>query len=142
MGRTRTPNSVLKSRGSKKVRDEIEPSSGKVIPTRNLSPHALIAWDHICAELEILGVLSPAYAHTITMAADSMGKSRVASEDIDTRGQISITERGETKNPSCTFMATMDAASHKFLSSLGLTPTTIGRLVGVQKEEANEFADL
>jgi P27 family predicted phage terminase small subunit len=142
MGRRKTPNAVLEKRGSKKTREEIAPPEGEVIPTRSLSPQARKAWDRVCAELKILGVLSPAYAEVITMAACSLGNAEVASDDINERGQISITERGETKNPSCTMLATMDAAAHRYLSSLGLTPTTIGNLIGRKKEESNPFADL
>lgn len=141
MARKPTPNNVLKNRGSRRVRDEIEPSSGDVTPTRELSQEAKRAWDRICAELDAIGVLSPAYADLITMAASNLGVAEVAARDLDQRGHISITERGETKNPSFTVLATAEAAAHKLLSSLGLTPTTIGKLGVGKKENDNEFAE-
>ena len=142
MGRTRTLNSVLKSRGSKKVRDEIDVKIGDVSPTYELAPEGLAAWERICREMDKLGVLSPTYADFMTIAAGAVGDIEIASRDLVARGHISITERGETKNPSFTIKTSAQTVAHRYLTALGLTPTSIGKLVGVQKEEANEFADL
>ena len=142
MGRTRTLNSVLKSRGSKKVRDEIEAVTGEVAPTYDLSPEGAAAWNRICGEMDKLGVLSPTYADFMTIAAGAVGDIEIASRDLVARGHISVTERGETKNPSFTIKTSAQTVAHRYLTALGLTPTSIGKLVGVSKEEANEFADL
>lgn len=142
MGRKATPNAVLKRRGSKKVRDEIEPPTGQVAPTFALSPEGLKAWQRVCHELDKLGILSPTYADAITIAAGAIGNIEIASVDLQARGHISITERGETKNPSFTILTSSQATAHRYLTSLGLTPTSIGKLTGIEKDEPNEFADL
>lgn len=142
MGRNRTPNSVLKKRGSKKVRDEINAETGKVTPTYDLSPEGAAAWNRICRDMEKLGVLKPAFSDFITIAAGAVGDIEIASRDLVARGHISVTERGETKNPSFTIKTSAQTVAHRYLSALGLTPTSIGKLVGIQNEETNEFADL
>jgi len=142
MGRTRTLNSVLKSAGSKKVRDEIEPETGEVSPTYDLSAEGASAWNRICRELEKLGVLKPAFADFITIAAGAVGDIEIASRDLVARGHISLTERGETKNPSFTIKTSAQTVAHRYLTALGLTPTSIGKFTGLKSEEANEFADL
>lgn len=138
----KTPNEILKRRGSKKTRDEIEASTGDVIPTFPLPPEGRAAWDRIAAELEKLGLLSPTYADSITIAAGAIGNIEIASLDLAKRGHISITERGETKNPSFTILTSSQQIAHRYLSALGLTPTTIGKLVMSEKEESNPFADI
>jgi P27 family predicted phage terminase small subunit len=142
MARPRTPNKVLEARNSKHVRDEIEPEAGEVQPTYTLSAEGKQAWDRLCIELEKLGVLVPAYADFITIAAGAIGDIEIASRDLIERGHISITERGEAKNPSFTIKNASQTTAHKYLSALGLTPTTIGKLIGVKKEEENEFETL
>lgn len=143
MGRNATPNAILKKRGSGKIREnEPEPSTGKVLPTMDLSPQGKKAWDRICIELENLGVMSPTWADTITIAAGAIGDIEIASDDLIARGHISITERGETKNPSFTIKTTAQTIAHKYLSSLGMSPTSIGKLVGTKKEEVNPFDEL
>jgi P27 family predicted phage terminase small subunit len=142
MARPKTPNSILKSKGSKKVRDEIEPEIGTIEPTYDLSPEGKKAWDRICVEMDKLGILSPAYADFVTIAAGAVGDIEIASRDLIERGHISITERGETKNPSFTIKTSAQTIAHKYLSALGLTPTTIGKLVKPNGDDGNEFADL
>jgi P27 family predicted phage terminase small subunit len=142
MGKPKTPNSILKSRGSNYVRDEIEPETGAIEPTYDLSPEGKKAWDRICVEMEKLGILSPAYADFVTIAAGAVGDIEIASRDLVERGHISITERGETKNPSFTIKTSAQTIAHKYLSALGLTPTTIGKLVKPSGDDGNEFADL
>lgn len=142
MGRTKTPNAILKTRASKNVRDEIEPETGKVVPTYDLTPEGKKAWDRICTEMEKLNILSPAYADFVTIAAGAVGDIEIASRDLIQRGHISITERGETKNPSFTIKTSAQTVAHRYLSALGLTPTTIGKLVGSKEMEDNEFASL
>ena len=92
--------------------------------------------------MDKLGILSPTYADSITIAAGAIGNIEIASRDLIERGHISVTERGETKNPSFTILTSSQGTAHKYLSLLGLTPTTIGKLVAVTKEEENEFAGL
>ena len=143
MGRNQTPNSVLLKRGSAKSRaNEPEPKDGAVVPTRLLSPLAMKSWDRICSELEHIGVLKPIYADLITIAADALADIEIASNDLTERGQISITERGETKNPSFTIKTTAQGVAFKYLSALGMSPTSIGKIAGVQKEESNPFLEL
>ncbi len=143
MGRNATPNAILKKRGSRKIRkNEPEPSVGKVMPTMDLSPQGKKAWDRICGEMENLGVMSPTWADFITIAADAIGDIEIAADDLISRGHISITERGETKNPSFTIKTTAQTIAHKYLSSLGLSPSAIGKLVGAKKEESNPFENL
>jgi len=141
MGRRATPNTVLKKRGSKNTRDEIEPESGPVMPTYPLSEEGQRAWDRLCGELEKLGVLVPAYADSITIAAGAIGDIEIASRDLSERGHISLTERGETKNPSFTIKTSAQTIAHRYLTALGLTPTTIGKLTGAKKEETNPFLE-
>ena len=139
----RTPNEVLKRRGSKKVRDEVEAATGKTQPTHDLTPEGLAAFDRICAELEKIGVLSPTYADFVTIAAGAIGDIEIATRDLKERGHISITERGETKNPSFTIKTSAQTVAHKYLVALGLTPTSIGKLVGSKKDEdENPFETL
>ena len=142
MGRRNTPNAILKRRGSTVVRNEIEPDSGMVVPTFDLTPEGLQAWHRICAEMDKLGILSPTYADFVTIAAGAVGDIEIASRDLATRGHISITERGETKNPSFTIKTSAQQVAHRYLSALGLTPTSIGKLIGATKEEENEFEGL
>jgi P27 family predicted phage terminase small subunit len=143
MARPKTPNAVLKKRGSKRIRhDEPEASEGEVMPTMELTPEGQKAWDRICAELVGIGVMSPTFAEIITQAADSLGDIEIANRDLHERGRISITERGETKNPSWTIKCSAKADAFRYLTALGLSPTAIGKLTATKKEEANEFADL
>jgi len=89
--------------------------------------------------ITLIGLLSPTYAEVITIAADAIGDIEIAGADLLERGHISITERGEIKNPSWTIKLGAQTIAYKYLCSLGLTPTTIGKLTGVKKEEVNEF---
>lgn len=142
MARNKTPNAVLKKSGSKHYReDEPEQSQGEVVPTRKLGSEAQRAFERLCNELEEIGVLSPTYAEIITIAADAIGDIEIASADLMKRGHISFTERGETKNPSWTIKTSAQTTAHKYLCSLGLSPTTIGKLVGSKGEEENEFLE-
>jgi P27 family predicted phage terminase small subunit len=142
MARLNAPNAVLKKRGSTRYRDdEREQSEGEVIPTRPLGVEAGKAFLRLCNELDAIGVLSPTYAEIITIAADAIGDIEIASADLMDRGQISITERGEVKNPSWTIKTAAQTTAHKYLCSLGLSPTTIGKLTGAKKEEVNEFEE-
>ena len=129
MARPATPNAILEKRGSKKTRDEIAPASGEVEPTYSLGDEAQRAWDRIAAVMRDLGILSPTWAETMTIAAGAIGDIEIASKDLNERGHISITERGETKNPSFTIKTSAQQTAHRYLSALGLTPTTIKNLV-------------
>ena len=137
-----TPNGILKARGSKKSRDEIEPVAGEVFPTYELGPEAQRAWDRLVRVMDDLGILSPSWAETMTIAAGAIGDIEIASKDLTERGHISITERGETKNPSFTIKTSAQQTAHRYLSALGLTPTTIKNLVKPDAHERNEFAEL
>jgi P27 family predicted phage terminase small subunit len=138
-----TPNAILKKRGSKKSRaNEPDAATGKVVPTMPLSDEAGRAFERVCEQLDSIGVLSPTYAETITQAANALGDIEIASRDLDMRGHISVTERGETKNPSWTIKVSAQATAHKYLMALGLSPTTIGKLAGQKKEEENPFKAL
>lgn len=142
MARTKTPNAILKKRGSAKVRkDEPDARDGKVKPTMDLTPEGMKAWGRICFELEAIGVMSPTFAEVITQAADSLGDIEIASRDLRERGHISVTERGEVKNPSWTMKCSAKADAFRYLSALGLSPTAIGKLVGAKKPEENPFAE-
>jgi P27 family predicted phage terminase small subunit len=141
MGRHKTPNAVLAKRGSKKTRREIEAAAGDVAPVFELRPEGRRAWIRIAAQMEIMGTLSPAFAEAITIAAGAIGNIEVATQDLQTRGHIAITERGETKNPSFTILTSSQQIAHRYLSSLGLTPTTIGNLIGRKKDESNPFEE-
>jgi P27 family predicted phage terminase small subunit len=140
-GSIKTPNAILIARGSKKVRDEIEPEKGEVFPTHELSPEGQKAWGRIVNEMDKLGILSPAYAEFMTIAAGACGDIEIATKDLNQRGFISITERGETKNPSFTIKTSAQGVAHKYLTAIGLTPTAIGKLVPPKKNEESEFAE-
>lgn len=142
MPRPATPNAILKNRGSKKARNEIETPTGDVVPTYPLCDEAQRAWDRIEKVMADLGILSPTWAETMTIAAGAIGDIEIASRDLNERGHISITERGETKNPSFTIKTSAQQTAHRFLSALGLTPTTIKNLVKPEEEESNPFATL
>jgi len=143
MGRHKTPNVVLKSRGSNKTRqNEPDAATGKVVPTMPLGAEAERAFKRVCQQLDGIGVLSPTYAETITQAAHALGDIEIASRDLDQRGHISITERGEIKNPSWTIKTSAQATAHKYLMSLGLSPTAIGKLTGTKPDDENPFKDL
>lgn len=115
---------------------------GDVSPTMELGSEATAAWNRICAVLKDMGILSPAYAEFITIAADLIGDAHIASKDLRERGQISITERGETKNPSFTIKSTALANAYRYLTALGLSPTAIKNVTIGGDEEANPFASL
>ena len=142
MAGRKTPNEVLKRRGSKKTRDEIEAPAGEVMPVYDLAPEAMRAFRRIAGQLDAIGQLRPAFADSITIAAGAIGNIEIASRDLNERGHISITERGETKNPSFTILTSSQQIAHRYLSSMGLTPTTIGNLIGSHSEESNPIADL
>ena len=142
MGRLKTPNAVLAKRASKHKRDEVAPASGNVHPVFELPPEAERAWNRIFSVMLEMGILSPAFADSMTIAAGAIGDIEIASRDLTERGHISITERGETKNPSFTIKTSAQQIAHRYLSSLGLTPTSIGNLIGKKQEESNPFADL
>jgi P27 family predicted phage terminase small subunit len=137
-----TPNAILKKRGSKKSRDEIEVVAGEVFPTYELGPEAQRAWDRLVRVMDDLGILSPSWSETMTIAAGAIGDIEIAAKDLNERGHISITERGETKNPSFTIKTSAQQTAHRYLSALGLTPTTIKNLVKPDKKGSNPFMDL
>lgn len=142
MAGIKTPNAILKKRGSKRVRaDEPEARDGEVVPTMELGPEGKQAFDRLSIELEGIGQLKPSFAEMITLAADALGDIEIASADLRKRGHISITERGETKNPSWTIKTSAQSIAFRLLTGLGLSPTAIGKLSGVKKEELNEFAE-
>lgn len=143
MARHQTPNPLLAARGSKRTRpDEIAPAKGKVSPTYPLSPEGDRAWQRIYAMMKKLGTLSPTYAELMTITAGAIGDVEIASADLVARGHISITERGETKNPSFTIKTSAQGIANRGLAALGLTPTTIGKIPSGKKEEDNPFANL
>ena len=136
----RTPNAILNKRGSARARkDEPESREGEVMPTMVLGAEGQRAFARLSIELEGIGVLKPAFAEMITLAADALGDIEIASADLRERGHISQTERGETKNPSWTIKTSAQSIAFRYLSALGLSPTAIGKLTGAKKEEINEF---
>ena len=138
----KTPNAILEKRGSRRTRkDEPEAPDGKVIPTMTLGAEGLQAFKRLSVELDAIGILKPSFAEMITLAADALGDIEIASADLRERGHISFTERGETKNPSWTIKTSAQSIAFRLLTGLGLSPTAIGKLTGVQKEEVNEFAE-
>jgi P27 family predicted phage terminase small subunit len=140
MARHKTPNNVLKSRASKHVRDdEPEASTGSVSPTFPMTKEGGEAFERLCIELDLLGVLSPTYADFITIASDAIGDIQIAIDGLKKDGYISVTERGVAKNPFVTIKNSATTTAHKYLCALGLSPTSIGKLTGVKKEEINEF---
>jgi len=142
-GNIRTPKKELEKRGSPLAnRNEPDARDGELHPTRRLSAEAQKAWARICVELEAIGYLSPTYAEMVTIAADAIGDIEIASNDLIERGHISITERGETKNPSFTIKTSAQGMAYKYLTALGLSPTAIGKLTGTKKEEENPFEAL
>lgn len=142
MARRQTPNPLLIARGSKRARaEEIEPAKGRVLPTYPLSPEGERAWKRIHGMMDKLGTLSPTYAELMTITAGAIGDIEIASADLVARGHISITERGETKNPSFTIKTSAQTTANRGLAALGLTPTTIGKIPGEPEKESNPFAD-
>ena len=142
MAGNKTPNVILKKRGSEKVRDEPEPRTGDVMPTYALSPEGGKAWHRLRIEMDAMGTLSPTFADFMTIAAGAIGNIEIASRDLIDRGHISVTERGETKNPSFTILTSSQQIAHRYLSALGLSPTSIGNLTRKKTEESNPFAEL
>ena len=140
MARNKTPNNLLKNRGSKHVREnEPDAATGEVTPTFPMTEEGAEAFERLCKELELLGVLSPTYADFITIAADAIGDIQIAIDGLKSGGYISVTERGVAKNPFVTIKNSATTTAHKYLCALGLSPTSIGKLTGVRKEEINEF---
>jgi len=109
------------------------------MPTMTLGEEGQRAFTRLSIELDGIGVLKPAFAEMITLAADALGDIEIASADLRERGHISVTERGETKNPSWTIKTSAQSIAFRYLSALGLSPTAIGKLTGAKKEEINEF---
>ena len=139
---TPTPNEVLKKRGSRRARNnEPEAPTGEVIPTMELGKEGRRAFERLSVELDAIGILKPAFAEMITLAADALGDIEIASADLKARGHISHTERGETKNPSWTIKTSAQSIAFRLLTGLGLSPTAIGKLTGAKKEEINEFSE-
>ena len=138
----KTPNALLKKRGSKKVRkNEPEPAARDAGPTRELSAEGARAFARLSAALDEIGVNSATFAELITITADAIGDIEIANRDLLERGFIAITERGETKNPSWTVKTSATATAQKGLTALGITPTDLGKLTAGDKPKDNPFAE-
>ena len=124
----------------KKPEPEIQPLTGKVKPTYDLSKEGRDAFDRICGIMEKMGSLSPSYAEMITSTASAIGRMIIADNDLDERGHISHSERGEVKNQSFTVYSAAHTLAQKGLISLGLTPTSLGKITTPIKKEENPFS--
>jgi phage terminase small subunit len=116
------------------------PATGKIPPTYDLNEIAVAAFDRIHSIMQEMGTLSPSYADIMTSTASAIGRMIIADMDLDERGHISHAERGEVKNQSFNVYSTSLALAQKGLASLGLTPTSLGKIVTATKKEENPFA--
>ncbi len=125
----------------KKTDPQVAPLVGDVDPTFELNATAQLAFTRICGLMRDMGTLSPTYSDMITSTASAIGRMVLAEEDLNERGHISHSERGEVKNQSFTVYATAQSLAQKGLSALGLTPTTLGKIVTQPKEDTNPFSE-
>jgi len=124
----------------KKKAPEATPAQGDVIPTYELNDEAKAAFERIHSVMSEMGTLSPSYADLMTATASSIGRMIIADMDLDERGHISHSERGEVKNQSFNVYSTSQALAQKGLISLGLTPTSLGKIVTATKKQENPFS--
>lgn len=117
-----------------------EPVKGDVKPTFELNREAQEVFERLCGLMEKMGTLSPSYADLITTTASAIGRMILAEQDLNERGHISHSERGEVKNQSFTVYSSSLSLAQKGLGMLGLTPSTLGKMVVPTKVEENPFA--
>ena len=113
--------------------------TGEVVATYELNDESKKVFNRICDIMKKMGTLSPSYADIITATASSIGRMIIADKDLDERGHISYSERGEVKNQSFNVYSTSQALAQKGLSSLGLTPQSLGKIAPSPEKEENPF---
>jgi P27 family predicted phage terminase small subunit len=143
MGRIATPNAILKSRGSKKVRaDEPEFSGGFGKAPAGLSGIALDTWDVTAKELEAVGLGSIVERTALECYCHAVAAFHQANKDIEDLGSVVQSERGYTRNPACLNQNAAMSQILKFAAQFGLTPASRSKVQGVKKEEFNPFSAL
>lgn len=114
--------------------------TGETKATYELNEEGQEAFDRICDLMKKMGTLSPTYAEIITATASAIGRMIIADADLNERGHISHSERGEVKNQSFNVYSTSQALAQKGLSSLGLTPASLGKITIPSKKDENPFS--
>lgn len=143
MGRPCTPNAILKARGSKKVRDEVEFTGSLGPPPLGMGGVALATWQEFVGELTGAGIaLTQIDRRNIINLCEAAQHCHDAQVDIKEHGLKSITERGETKNQSFTIQTTAAATFLRISSAYGCTPSSRGKIHGPPKAAANDFDDI
>ncbi len=143
MGRTATPNAILKKRGSAKARpDEPEFVGGFGKPSPLLSGVALDTWIVTAAELESVGLGSVVERAALECYCHAVAAFQQANTDIERLGSVVQSERGYTRNPACLNQNAAMSQILKFAAQFGLTPASRNKVKGAKKEESNPFADL
>jgi P27 family predicted phage terminase small subunit len=123
---------------------------GWPIPPRKMRAEALEYWNEICEQLEQGGLLSPMYAVTIRLAAESLLDYENANEALAKYGNTTYqckTIAGDiaTKQyPEVEQKENAEDRIAKYMIQLGLTPTSITRASkagsGGKKDDTNPFA--
>lgn len=135
-----TPNSVLKARGSRRVRsNEVEFDPGLGEPIRPLSGVALETWNEVVEELAAVGIGSRVEAAALTCYCEAVADFVMACDEIDRLGMVTQTERGYTRNPACLIKNASMQMIAKFAGEFGLTPSSRAKVQGPPKKEANEY---
>ena len=125
---------------AKKTKETAKATQGEVEPTYELNDESVQVFNRICDLMKKMGTLSPSYADIITATASAIGRMIIADNDLNERGHISHSERGEVKNQSFNVYSTSQALAQKGLSSLGLTPSSLGKVAVLKTPDENPFA--
>ena len=135
----KTPNEILKARGSRNARDEVSIGGGFGKAPKTLGEIGKEEWARVTAALEPLGVGSPADRAALECYCSAYQDFHEAIEDIKEHGRVVKTERGMIRNPA--FMNKTKAMEmiHKFGTQLGLTPASRGNIEMKPEEEENPF---
>ena len=140
MGRTPTPNALLKSRNSKKARkDEPVLTGGFGDPPHLMPEAAKETWRATASELEKIGIGSSVERSALECYCYAVEAFHQANRDIANLGSVVQSERGYTRNPACLNQNAAMSQILKFATQFGLTPASRGKLPPAPKKEDNPF---
>jgi P27 family predicted phage terminase small subunit len=144
MARPLTPNAILKSRGSKHVRDE-EPEfqDGIGEPPIRLIGVGLETWHDFVDVMKSIGAtLTKMDRLNLIELCDARQNCEDAQIDIDKTGLKSTSERGIVKNQSISTKATFQRVILSITSAYGLTLSSRGKIHGPKSEPLNDFDNI
>ena len=140
MARPLTPNAILKSRGSKHVREnEPEFSEGIGNPPEILHGRALEVWNELTKELQEVQVGTRVDAYALSELCQAVAQSEECARIIEEDGLSHVTDRGIVKHPLTTVQSAASMRVLKYSSAFGLTPTARGKITAPKKVEVNPY---